>query len=128
VKTKSPYSQVKNSLNTKLIGFFVALFLIAMISVASVSYFIAKDSLNQKGEIILANGVRQAMTYIEDKYGEVQMGYITREEAEEQIKRNLLGPMMEDGTRQLHHNIDLGAHGYFIIYDLDGNEVMHPTL
>jgi diguanylate cyclase (GGDEF)-like protein len=92
------------------------------------SYFIAKKALAEKGKVVLKNSVVQALALIHSEYGKVQAGLISKEASQETIKKILIGPMGSDGTRQLHKNIDLSEHGYFIIYDKTGLEVLHPTL
>jgi methyl-accepting chemotaxis protein len=92
------------------------------------SYQSAKSELNKKGEIILKNAVKQALLLIDAKQLEVEKGTLTIEEAQEQVKVALLGPMDGEGKRSIDSTVDLGAHGYFVVYDADGNEVAHPSL
>lgn len=118
----------KLSFHKRIIIIFMVLLCASSAIIGITAYSIAHDSLNKKGEAILKNGVTQALMLINAEYSHCVEGSISVEEAQENVKTNLLGPLNEDGTRNLHNNIDLGEHGYFIIYDKEGNEVMHPTL
>lgn len=115
-------------LNTRLLSFMIGLLLLSCLVVGIPSYFIAKAALNTKGETILKNGVEMALLLIESKSEEVASGNITLAEAQEQVKISLSGVKRSDGTREINHNVDLGQNGYFIVYSLDGIELMHPTL
>lgn len=118
----------KLSFHKKLIIIFIALLTVSTIIIGVTAYSTAKNSLNKKGEVILKNGVTQALMLIDAEYAKYKSGVITEDEAKENVKTKLQGPLNTDGTRTLHRNIDLGEHGYFIIYDKKGTEVMHPTL
>lgn len=107
---------------------FVVLLSLATFGIGISGYYIASKALQDKGEVTLKNAVVMALKLIEAEYGKSLAGVITEEKAQENIKEVLLGPMNEDGTRTLHGKIDLGQNGYMIIYDLEGTEVMHPTL
>ncbi len=125
---KRKYHQFNRSLNRKIILFFAVLIFIGLFTVGGIGFLVAQDTLDQKGETILKNSVVLALEVIDIQYKRYQEGTLSEEEAQEVIKETLMGPMGEDGKRRLHRNIDLGDNGYLIIYDLEGNEVMHPTL
>ncbi|MDC7124952.1 MAG: EAL domain-containing protein [Spirochaetales bacterium] len=92
-------------------------------------YFVAKKELNKKGEQILKNAVIQAIDLLYSEYEKVESGIMTKQGSQEIIKETLLGIKDPDtNLRDLHGKIDLGKHGYFIIYDPHGNEIMHPSL
>jgi len=118
----------KFTIKHRLIIYTFALLFIGIFITGLVSYELAKDGLNRRGETILKNGVKSALAIIEQKQYDVQMGYIELEVAQEQVKELLLGPMQMDGTRPIEGPIDLGKHGYFIIYSTAGDEIMHPFL
>ena len=116
------------SFTKKLTLFFIISLSISTLVLSLAAYSIAQKALNQKGEQILRNSVHQAISFIDSEYNNSKAGVVDEQKAQEEIKRVLLGPMNLDGTRRLHHNIDLGEHGYFIIYDSLGNEVAHPSM
>ncbi|MBN2797505.1 MAG: EAL domain-containing protein [Clostridia bacterium] len=102
--------------------------MIYSVLVGFMNYTTAKNALVEKGKINLKNGVLMAKDYIEVQYDAVNAGVLTEADAMESIKETLLGPMDENNTRILHQKIDLGKNGYFIIYNKEGYEIMHPTL
>jgi diguanylate cyclase (GGDEF)-like protein len=106
----------------------IGLILISCLSVGTSSYFIAKDALDNKGKVILKNGVEMALTLIDSENNAVKNGTISLEVAQEHVKNYLIGGKNENGMRVMHHNIDLGENGYFIAYSEEGVELMHPNL
>jgi methyl-accepting chemotaxis protein len=117
-----------SSIRFKLILITSIILIVPLLNAGFVSFTIAKQELNQKGEIILKNAVKQAMYLIDAKQAEIEKGTITLEEAQESVKTYLLGPMDGEGKRAINKNIDLGRNGYFVVYDDTGLEVMHPSL
>ncbi|WP_313128134.1 methyl-accepting chemotaxis protein [Anaerocolumna sp.] len=116
------------SIGIKLITVTTILLIIPLLIAGIFSYQIAKSELDKKGQIILKNGVKQALEVIDLKQKEVEKGHLTLEEAQEQVKTYLIGKMGSDGKRPITNNLDLGENGYFIVYDEAGTEVAHPTL
>lgn len=119
---------MKLTIGKKLTIISSLLLLIPTIVLGSITYMFAKTQLDEKGEITLKNGVRQAMQLIEAKKLEVERGTLTLEEAQEEVRVTLLGVKDAENKRPISKNIDLGAHGYFIAYTGDGVEAMHPSL
>lgn len=115
-------------LNRRLLIYMITLILLSCLTVGMISYYIAKKELDNKGKIILKNGVEMALLLIESKNEEVLEGTISIQEAQEQVKTELLGEKNEDGTRNIKSNIDLGENGYFMAYSQTGVEIMHPNL
>jgi len=123
---KSPWYAV--SLSNRLI-FFIVIILLGSILVSSLtSYFLAKKELDEKGKTILQNSVNLAELYAESRYNFVRSGEMKREDVLEAIKTQLIGERRKDGTRNLSNQVNFGENGYFIMYDLDGNEIMHPNI
>lgn len=116
------------NIHKKIVFIFSIVLIIATLIIGFVSFIIAKKALDKKGELILKNSVNQAIMLIESEYKNTQDGNENVDEAQEYIKTQLMGTLNEDGTRTLHHMVDLGENGYFIIYDSNGNELLHPTL
>ncbi|WP_379132199.1 methyl-accepting chemotaxis protein [Paenibacillus sp. sgz500958] len=117
-----------SSIKIKLILFTVVLLLLSCLIIGIPSYFVANQELDKQGETILQNGVNMALMLIDAKSTDVKNGVITEKEAQEQVKTYLLGEKNADGTRTLNKKVNLGEHGYFIIYDAKGLEVAHPSL
>jgi methyl-accepting chemotaxis protein len=118
----------EKSIGIKLITVTTILLVIPLLIAGIFSYQIAKSELDKKGQVILKNGVKQALEVIDLKQKEVEKGHLTLEEAQEQVKTYLIGEMGSDGKRPITNNLDLGENGYFIVYDETGTEVAHPTL
>ena len=93
-----------------------------------VSYRVAKGELDEAGKAQLKSGVETVISMMDELNDQVEAGKITLEEAKEQVKVALLGEKREDGTRPINSNINLGESGYFLAYNEDGLEVMHPSL
>lgn len=91
-------------------------------------YLVARRELVSQGETLLRNGVKMAMDIIKARQEQERSGMLTRDEAQERVKIDLLGPRNPDGTREIRQQADLGRNGYFIVYDVQGLELMHPTL
>lgn len=92
------------------------------------SYKSANEGLDAAGKLTIQNAVTMAMQTIDALNKEVEGGKLSLEEAQERVKIYLLGEMQQDGTRPINNDINLGKHGYFVVYDEAGNEVAHPTL
>ena len=116
------------SFGQKLILFFTITLIIASVIIGISSYLVARNALIDKGKIILKNSVESALMMIDDMNKDVENGTISLEEAQENLKQYLLGPLNPDGTRQITSQIDFGEHGYYIVYSQNGIELMHPTL
>lgn len=120
--------QTSQSFYKKLVFIYISLLLLAMISISLVGYNVSKKALDRRGEQVLKNSVEMALLIIESEYSKYESGQSSFEESQESVKLKLMGKKNEDGTRNLNQNIDLGKYGYFIIYDLEGTEVMHPSI
>lgn len=115
-------------LKRKLIGYIIFLLIIANIGLGIPSYLLAREELEKKGQVILSNAVHMAINEIEIMALNVEAGAITLEDAQERVKSTLIGPETADGKRLLNTPIDLGDNGYFLAYNDQGYEVMHPTI
>ena len=112
----------------KLILIFMLLLSVSSLIIGLTGYFIARNELNKKGAQVLRNSVLQAIDFIDAEYSKLASG-AAEEDVQEYIKETLQGPMDErTGLRQRHRRIDLGSNGYFIIYNTEGDEIMHPSL
>ena len=120
--------KVKFNIKKKLILITSILFIVPMIVLGIISYNYAKHELDQKGQEILKNSVKMVISMIHEKNKEVERGNISLEEAQEEIKEYILGKRREDGTREMNNNVNLGKHGYFVIYGQDGLEIAHPRI
>lgn len=116
------------SLSNRFILFMILILLGSIFTSSLTSYVLAKNELDEKGKTILKNSVTLAELYAESKYNLVESGILEKEDALEIIRTQLIGQKNPDGTRNLDNQVDFGKDGYFIMYDIKGNEIMHPTL
>lgn len=118
---------MKQSIKGKLLIFSFLLFLVPSLIIGIVSYYQAKNSMDELGETIIKNSVESSLQLIESVNQEVENGTLTLEEAQEQVKSTLIGEMGADGTRKIAYPGDLGENGYIYILGHDGTLLGHPT-
>lgn len=107
----------------------IFLMLILVMSILGAwSFRSAKEELDRKSKIILQNATESALKHIKAKQTELKSSGLSLAEMQEQVKVDLMGPKNPDGTRTVVQHFGLGEKGYLVIYDLNGLEVMHPTL
>jgi diguanylate cyclase (GGDEF)-like protein len=116
------------ALSKRLLTYIIILVIVAISAIGVVSYTISKRALDEKGKTILENGVVMAAAYLDELHEDYERGFYQYDEALESVRLFLTGEKNEAGFRNLETGIDLGEHGYFIIYDLQGNALVHPTL
>jgi len=117
------------NLGMKLTLLTVSLLLLSTLSIGIPGYFTAKSEFDLQGQILLKNAVKMAIKVIEAQNRGVKDGVLSLEEAQEQVKIALMGQKQADGKRTIDmKGVDLGKSGYFIVYDQQGVEVMHPSL
>ena len=121
------FNKIK-SVKGKILFLTIGVLIISNIAIGVVGYVGSKKQLNEKGEIILANGVDMAIQMIDLAQKDVEKGKLTLEESQEMVKEYLLGKMQADGTRPNKSPMDLGENGYFVVYGKDGVEIAHPSL
>jgi methyl-accepting chemotaxis protein len=119
---------VVNKISTKLISMMLILLIVPSLIIGAVGYQKAKTNMDDLGRTTLKNGVEMALQLIDAINMEVKSGHLSLEEAQKRIKVYLIGEMQSDGKRKRTSPVDLGEHGYFIVYDEKGLEVAHPTI
>lgn len=119
---------MKLTIGKKVTLLALVLLLVPMSIIGSISYFSARDSLNQQGETILKNSVKSTIDLIEEVQYGVEEGLYTEAEAKERVKEQLLGKIDGEGKRPINYTSNIGENGYIAIYDAEGLEVMHPSL
>ncbi|WBW97118.1 methyl-accepting chemotaxis protein [Oceanirhabdus sp. W0125-5] len=115
------------AIHSKLLFICLVLLILPSSIIGFLSYNLAKSELDKKGEVILKNGVKQAMYLIDAKQKNLENSILSKEEMQEEIRVFLLGKKTADGKRPINKNIDLGENGYFFIFDSEGNKVLHPS-
>lgn len=116
------------SIKGKILLIAISVLVVSNVAIGYVSYTIAREELDIKGEVILQNAVEMAIQMIDLADREVNEGTLELEEAQERVKEYLLGVRQPDGTRPIEAPFDLGENGYIVIYSQQGDEIAHPTL
>lgn len=115
------------NIKPKLLIMFTFLLVIPGIVVSYFGFQNTKNSVDELTEKGLKGSVELAIELIEAQQKAVDAGIITLEEAQEEVKRKLIGDKEGDGSRGLSGKFELGENGYFMIFDHKGNALGHPT-
>ena len=118
---------VFRAIKGKLLVYSFLLFMVPSIVIGVVSFVQAKSGMDGLGETVIKNSVETAMQLIESTQAQVDAGTLTLEQAQEQVKTTLIGPMNADGTRTISYPGDLGDNGYLYIMDAQGVLLGHPS-
>jgi len=116
------------TIRAKLIAISLLLLTIPLIILGIFSYQNSANSLNELGETNLQNSAELTVEMIDALNQEVEKGNLSLEEAQEQVKKAILGEMSTDGSRPINSNIDLGENGYMLVLNQDGVQVAHPNI
>ncbi len=114
-------------IRTKLIVISAILLVIPSLVIGLSGYMLAKNSLNDIGSTGLKNDVMLAVDLLETLQDQVDQGNMTLEEAQNEAKDQLIGPLQQDGTRKIESGVDMGGHGYFFVLGDDGIAIAHPV-
>ncbi|WP_194841605.1 methyl-accepting chemotaxis protein [Sporosarcina obsidiansis] len=117
---------MKLTIRRKLIAITTILLIVPSLIIGIMGYSTAKSNLDDIGAKGLKNDVQLAIQIIEFANQQVEKGNMTLEDAQEQVKQKLIGPMQADGKRTIESTVDMGQYGYFFILDKEGNAVGHP--
>jgi methyl-accepting chemotaxis protein len=116
------------SIRMKMIVLCLLLLLVPSLVIGLVGYNQSKMSLDESGKIQLKNDVRLVIAMIDALDKQVKAGLLTKEEAQEMVKQEILGPKNADGKRPINKKLDLGENGYMYVYSQDGFFLAHPLL
>ncbi|UOF91659.1 methyl-accepting chemotaxis protein [Fodinisporobacter ferrooxydans] len=116
------------SLRTELIIICLLILAIPSIIIGILGYETAKSELDKSGKIQLINDVRLVNSTIGELNKEVEAGRLPLQVAQERVKEMILGPKDASGKRPINHAFNLGANGYFFVFDKHATEIAHPTL
>ncbi|WAH37162.1 methyl-accepting chemotaxis protein [Alicyclobacillus dauci] len=116
------------SIRTKLMGIALLMLVIPSVIIGIISYNVAHNQLTTSSKIAMQNDVRLVNNTIKILNSEVQAGHISLADAQEQVKRMVLGPVQANGMRPVNPSYDIGNHhGFFYILDTKGNSLASPT-
>lgn len=106
---------------------FFILIIISVAVIACVSFFSAKEALTKLGETALKNRIQMGLSMMDSLENQIEKGNITKEDAEEVFKREMLNPKQSDGkTRGENAKLELGIKAYMYAINSKGIEEMHP--
>jgi methyl-accepting chemotaxis protein len=128
MNSKNVKNKIRLTIRKKLLLVSSLLLIVPILVFGVVTYQVATKETNNLIENGLKNNVRMAGEMLSSLEESVQNGTLTREEAEETLKVNLLGSKQADNTRPINKMIDLGDNGYFFVLDKEGNLLAHPLL
>ncbi|MGM8211233.1 methyl-accepting chemotaxis protein [Virgibacillus sp. W0430] len=117
---------LNTSIKVKLIAVSFLLLSIPLAVLAILSFQRSADSLNELGETNLQNSVEMTIRMIDSLHQEVEKGNVSLEEAQEEVKRAILGVMDAEGKRPINEQIDLGENGYMYVLSASGIQIAHP--
>lgn len=119
---------IVRSIRTKLIILTAVLVLLPSLYIGFYSYFTASNSLADLGRNEIKDKVEIAISTLSLLQDQVNEGLITKEEAQEIAKIELIGPMGAEGKRDPKSAFHFGIDGYFTIVSPDGKVIAHPTI
>ena len=119
----------KLSLRRKFLVMFLILSIIPVAIVGSISYYIARQSVIELGEVQLKKSVDTAYQMAEELNKRVEKGEIALYFAQESLKEQLVGPKTTERSRELKNkSLSFADDDYLFAYNSDGTAVMHPFL
>lgn len=117
---------MKLNIRKKLIYISLLLLIIPSALIGVMGYMSAKNSLDELGSTGLKNNVKLALQMIDMANDDVKKGAITLDDAQDQIREQLIGVLNSDGTRTITSAVDMGQYGYYFVLDENGIAVAHP--
>ncbi|MGG0657317.1 methyl-accepting chemotaxis protein [Rummeliibacillus pycnus] len=120
--------KILHSIQWKLMLTCLLLMIIPCFIIGISSFFNAKQSMDELGKTIVKNSVLATLQQIDSLNKEVKNGTISLEDAQEEVKEQILGKKNSDGKREISNKVDLGESGYLFILQKDGNMLAHPNI
>lgn len=119
---------IKNrSIKSSLILMFISIILISMSVLGFFTYSVSKKALSNLGENALRNKVNMGIAFMKALEKQVQEGKVTREEAQDLFKVQMLNEKQADGkTRGQNNKLELEIGAYMFAINSKGVEMMHP--
>ncbi|MCU6707463.1 methyl-accepting chemotaxis protein [Paenibacillus sp. J5C_2022] len=118
--------KISLTIRKKLLGMSLILLFVPIVTLGLVSYKVSMDETDALIESKLDLSVNIILEMIANMDKSVKAGFLTEEEAKEQVTTMMLGELQDDGTRLINKNIDLGPNGYFFVIDETGTLLAHP--
>lgn len=121
-------SKLLSSIQWKLMLNSLLLLLVPCFIIGLVSFYSAKNSMNELGETIVKNSVISTLQLIDSYNEQVENGDMTMEEAKERVRSVTIGVKKADGQRAITNKTDLGESGYIFFVEKNGLMVGHPNI
>lgn len=117
------------SLRQRMLMAMLLLALIPVVVMGLTNYYMARQALIESGKSELKLSV-EALKALADQYEQrVLRGEMSRSEAQEHFKEEVIGPMNASGKRQIQNTTYLfGPDDYLFAYDSNVVPVMHPYI
>lgn len=125
---KAKGKSINYTIKTKLVLISSILLIVPILVLGLICYNVSKQQLEDSGKVLLKNSVEMTLQEIDRNQKLIEEGKLTLEQAQENVREYMLGKKNADGTRPINKNINLGANGYLLAYDQQGNEAAHPSL
>lgn len=125
---KAKGKSINYTIKMKLVLISSILLIVPILVLGLICYNVSKQQLEDSGKVLLKNSVEMTLQEIDRNQKLIEEGKLTLEQAQENVREYMLGKKNADGTRPINKNINLGANGYLLAYDQQGNEAAHPSL
>ncbi|WP_050614388.1 methyl-accepting chemotaxis protein [Bacillus testis] len=114
------------SLRGKLILLCLLILLIPTLAISISAYNISKNELNESGAQQLKDNTQKIIDMIALLDKQVDSGYLSQEDAEEQLREQVTSKMDSKGIRQQNPVYTVGKSGYTFAIDEEGTIVLSP--
>lgn len=115
------------SLRTKVIILCLFILLIPTIFIGVSTYQSTKNKLDEAGKLQLKQNVKLVIGMINLMNEQVEAGHLTKEEAQEKVRQQLLGEKNDKNVRPMKKEYTVGKTGYPWAVNTDAISVMNPN-
>lgn len=115
------------TLKGKLVILCLCILIVPAMVVGLSSYNLSKNELDQSGEAQLKSQVKMTLAMINLLNEEVEAGNLTLEEAQENLRQEILGEKDADNIRPINTDYTVGETGYVFAVNEDAVSVMNPA-
>lgn len=125
-KENSKNNELSKSFFKSYLQFFL-LIVFSVVLIGFIAFFSAKSALTTLGQTAIRNRVQMGLAMMDSLESQVKKGKITRTDAQEIFKSEMLNPKQSDGkTRGLNSKLELNIEAYMYAVNSRGIEQMHP--
>ncbi len=117
-----------NSISTQMLTLLAIIIVFAVSIIGATSYYIAKQQLINAGKQEMYHITRSTFAVLEAMNDQVESGILTLEEAKQEARILLSGPMLPNGTHDFKKsNFLYKGEGYILGYDSSFSSQVHPS-